>query len=173
MTLNLFWAIGGTELLLTEMERAEGEAVWGRTLGLGSQHTPLGFSRCFLRLKRSLSSSLFTEGYSNEWLKFYQRVFLSLRWIHIFFFYLLMLWNTQADFLMLNLYSGTALEEGTQVQSLVQEDPMYFRGTKPMPCNYWAQALEPSSRNYWSPCTLEPMFHNKRSHCNEKPVHCN
>ena len=68
MTLNLFWAIGGTELLLTEMERAEGEAVWGRTLGLGSQHTPLGFSRCFLRLKRSLSSSLFTEGYSNEWL---------------------------------------------------------------------------------------------------------
>ena len=42
---------GGPELLLTEMERAEGEVVWGRTLGLGSQHTRLGFSRCFLRLK--------------------------------------------------------------------------------------------------------------------------
>ena len=91
--------------------------------------------------------------------------------IQIFFFYLLMLWNTQADFLMLNLYSGTALEEVIQVQSLVREDPMYLRGTEPTPCNYWAQALEPSSRNYWSPCTLEPMFHNKRSHCDEKPMH--
>ena len=105
--------------------------------------------------------------------EFYKRVFLNLKWIYIFFFYLLMLWNTQADFLMLNLYSGTALEGGTQVQSLVREDPMYLRGTKPMPYNYWAQALEFSSRNYWSACTLEPRFHNKRSHHNEKPGHRN
>ena len=27
----------------------------------------------------------------------------------------------------------------------------------------------PSLHNYWSPCTLEPALHNKRSHHNEKP----
>ena len=42
--------------------------------------------------------------------------------------------------------------EGTQVQSLVQEDPMH--------------------RNY-SACALEPRSHSKRSHYNEKLVHCN
>ena len=28
-------------------------------------------------------------------------------------------------------------------------------------------------RNYWSLSTLEPMLHNKRSHSNEKHLHCN
>ena len=32
---------------------------------------------------------------------------------------------------------------------------------------------EATHGNYWSPRTLEPVFHNKRSHCNEKPVHHN
>ena len=48
----------------------------------------------------------------------------------------------------------------TRVQALVQEDPTY--------------------REQLSPCTttteperLEPMLHNKRSHCNEKPSHLN
>ena len=27
--------------------------------------------------------------------------------------------------------------------------------------------------NYWIPCTLEPVLHNKRGHHNEKPVHHN
>ena len=31
--------------------------------------------------------------------------------------------------------------------------------------------LNPHSCNYWSPRTLEPALRNKRSHCNEKPVH--
>ena len=33
--------------------------------------------------------------------------------------------------------------------------------------------LEPGSCNYWSWCPLEPVSHCKRSHCNEKPKHCN
>ena len=51
----------------------------------------------------------------------------------------------------------------TQVWSLVQEDPTCRRATKPMYHNYWACALEPTGLNYWSPFTLEPVFHNKRS----------
>ena len=36
-----------------------------------------------------------------------------------------------------------------------------------------AAATEPICYNYWSPHTLEPMLHNSRSHCNEKPTHGN
>ena len=76
----------------------------------------------------------------------------------------------------------------TRVQSLVQEDPTGRRATKPVRCNYWACPLESASHNYWSlrattteacepqllkPARLEPVLHNKRSHCNEKPAHCN
>ena len=43
--------------------------------------------------------------------------------------------------------------QGTGVQALVQEDPTCHGATKPV--------------------HLEPMLHNKRSHWNEKPVHCN
>ena len=57
----------------------------------------------------------------------------------------------------------------TWVWSLIQEDLM----TKPMHHNYWASALEPGNLNYWSPCALEPVLHNNRSHCNEKPAQCN
>ena len=46
--------------------------------------------------------------------------------------------------------------------------------------NYCACALEPISRNYWArvsqilkPVRLEPVLHNKRSHRDEKPAHCN
>ena len=83
--------------------------------------------------------------------------------------------------------------QGTRVRSLVQEDPTRRGATKPMCHNYWACVLEPASHNYWSPCALEParlnywaytpqllkptclepMFQNKRSHCNEKPAHRN
>ena len=51
----------------------------------------------------------------------------------------------------------------TWVWSLVQEDPTCHRATKPMCNNYWACALEPTSHNCWSPFTLEPVLHNKRS----------
>ena len=70
--------------------------------------------------------------------------------------------------------------QGTRVQALVREDHTCCKATKPMHHNYWACALEPTSHNYWA-CVpqllklmrLEPVLHNKRSHCNEKPVHHN
>ena len=50
--------------------------------------------------------------------------------------------------------------------------------TKPVCHNYCACALELVSHNYWAlmpqllkPACLEPMFRNRRSHRNEKPVH--
>ena len=44
---------------------------------------------------------------------------------------------------------------------------------KPMHHNYWTCTLQPRSRNCRSPRALEPVLHNKRSPCSEKPVHCN
>ena len=55
--------------------------------------------------------------------------------------------------------------QGTQVWALVREDPTCRGATKPVRHNYWACALEPAH--------LEPVLHNKKSHCNEKPTHCN
>ena len=56
--------------------------------------------------------------------------------------------------------------QGTQVRSLVQEDPTCRRATKPMRHNYWACDLEPVSHNYWahetqllSPCTTTTEAH--------------
>ena len=40
--------------------------------------------------------------------------------------------------------------QGTQVQSLLQEDPTCRRATKPVYNKYWACALEPISHNYWA-----------------------
>ena len=64
----------------------------------------------------------------------------------------------------------------TQVQALVQEDPICRGATKPVRHNYWAYALEPASHNYWArvpqllkPARLEPVLHNKRSHHDEQP----
>ena len=46
--------------------------------------------------------------------------------------------------------------------------------------NFWAQAVGSVSPSEWAPVLqalkpvpLEPMLGNKKSHCNEKPVHCN
>ena len=68
--------------------------------------------------------------------------------------------------------------QGTLVRALVREDPTCRGATKPVSHNSWACALEPASHNYWAhtpqllkPARLEPVLHNKRSHCNEKPVH--
>ena len=49
--------------------------------------------------------------------------------------------------------------QGTQVQSLVQEDPTCCRATKLLCHNYWACALEPASHNYWAhaPQLLKPL----------------
>ena len=61
---------------------------------------------------------------------------------------------------------------GTQVQSLVLEDPTCQGAIEPVCHNYWASALEFTSCNDWSLCTLELMLHRK-SHCNEKLMHHN
>ena len=55
----------------------------------------------------------------------------------------------------------SACSVGDRSWILVQEDSTCCRAAKRM------------SDNYWNPCTLEPMLHNKRSHCNEKPMYHN
>ena len=50
-------------------------------------------------------------------------------------------------------------------------DPTYCKATKPMHYNYWACALVPSSCNYWSPQSLEPVLCNERGHYSEEPAH--
>ena len=89
-----------------------------------------------------------------------------------------------------NLLFGTSLVaqwlriclpmQGTRVRALVREDPTCHGATKPVRHNYWACALESASHNYWArvpqllkPARLEPVLRNKRSHCSEKPAHCN
>ena len=69
---------------------------------------------------------------------------------------------------------------GTWVWSLVWEDPTCHGANKPVCHNYWACTLQPVHRNCWAhmlqllkPAHLEPVLRNKRSHRNEKPVHCN
>ena len=58
--------------------------------------------------------------------------------------------------------------QGTWVQALVQEDPTYHRAIKPLCHNYRAHMSQ-----LLKPVRLEPVLRNKRSHCNEKPVHGN
>ena len=62
-------------------------------------------------------------------------------------------------------------KQGTWVQSLVLEDPTWWRTTKPMHLNCWA--LESGSHNYWNLHALEPKLCNKKSHHNEKPTQHN
>ena len=59
--------------------------------------------------------------------------------------------------------------QGTQVQSLVWEDPTGCGATKPTHHSYWVCALEPGNRNCWGPWTLERMLSNKRHH-HENPA---
>ena len=37
----------------------------------------------------------------------------------------------------------------------------------------YTTATDPVCHDYGSLRTLEPVLHNKTSHCNEKPAHCN
>ena len=61
--------------------------------------------------------------------------------------------------------------QGTWVQSPVREDSTCHRAAEPMSLNCWASALELAGCNYWSPLALELTLCNKRSLCNEKPLH--
>ena len=58
--------------------------------------------------------------------------------------------------------------QGTQVRSLVQEDPTCRGAPKPESHNYWAPVPQLPK-----PVCLEPVLHSKRSHFIEKPVHRN
>ena len=105
-------------------------------------------------------------------------------------FFLHYLHHSQLGVFIWNAPSGASLVaqwlricltmQGTQVRALVREDPTCRGATKPVHHNYWACVLEPASHNYWAhvpqllkPARLEPVLRNKRSHCNEKPMHCN
>ena len=58
--------------------------------------------------------------------------------------------------------------QGTQVPSLVQEDPMCHGVTKPVRHNYWAWAQEPQ---LLSPCATTTKAHTLTDHApqQEKP----
>ena len=62
--------------------------------------------------------------------------------------------------------------QGTLVKTLVQEDSTCRGASKPTHHDCWTCALgpratttEPMCRHYQSPCALEPMLGNERSHC--------
>ena len=62
---------------------------------------------------------------------------------------------------------------GTQVQSLVWEDSTCCRATKSLCHNYWACALEPTSRNCWSLCA-EHLCSETREVASMRSLHnCN
>ena len=58
--------------------------------------------------------------------------------------------------------------ERTQVQSLVWDDPTCGKATKTASHSYLTHTPQ-----LLKPVCLGPMTHNKRSHCNERPVHPN
>ena len=85
--------------------------------------------------------------------------------------------NTQKHLSNLKVHSlGTSLVvqwlrihlpvQGTQIRSLVQEDPTCRGATKPVRHNYWACALEPASHNYWAhvPQLLSPHATTTEAH---------
>ena len=53
--------------------------------------------------------------------------------------------------------------QGTRVRSLVWEDPLCATTTEPVLYSPRATTTEPAY--------LEPVLRNKKSHCDEKPVH--
>ena len=52
-------------------------------------------------------------------------------------------------------------------------DHMVHKATKPVHHNYWTCALEAGYGNYCSPSALEPVLHNKKRRCREKPENRN
>ena len=114
-----------------------------------------------------------------------QMIFVSERFIAGFFFPFLyfpsFLWIGYT-FYNLKLILGTSLVaqwlriclpmQGTQVCTLVQENPTGRGATKPVRHNYWANALEPASHNYWAhaPQLLKPA-HPRALASQEKPPH--
>ena len=86
--------------------------------------------------------------------------------------------NSHPNKLRLIIYSWTSLVaqwlrihlpmQGTRVWALVWEHPTCRGAAEPVCHNYWAHVPQ-----LLKPMRLEPVLHNKRSHCNDKPAHCN
>ena len=62
---------------------------------------------------------------------------------------------------------------GDMVQSLVQEDPTCGRATKHMHHNLLSPCPRALMPQLLKPSCLKPTLCNRRSHCNERPVHQN
>ena len=102
-----------------------------------------------------------------EWLN-WKLTWKVLEILHKFFqtYLLLLLLNWFQVFrvsLVVHTVKNLPAMQETWVWSLVWEDPTCREATKPVGHNYWTGALEPRSRNYWSPCALQPVL------CNDKP----
>ena len=67
-------------------------------------------------------------------------------------------------FLVVQLLRVCLTIQGSQVQSLVQEDAACHRATEPVNYNYWACALEPSDSNYWAHTPPSLKLRCPRSH---------
>ena len=70
--------------------------------------------------------------------------------------------------------------QGSQVWFLVVQVPTCHRATKPRVPQLLSQCSGAQEPQLLSPCAatkkamrLQPVFYNKRSHCSEKPMHCN
>ena len=91
-----------------------------------------------------------------------------------FFFYLMLLHQISPKINLKNKRISLVAQlirihlptQGTWVQSLVREDSTCRRATKPMH-NYCARVMQ-----LLKPVCLQPALHNKRSHPNERPTHC-
>ena len=55
---------------------------------------------------------------------------------------------------------------GTQVRSLVQEDPTSLGVAQPVNHSYWARAVGPMNCKCWAHQATTTVLRNKRSHCN-------
>ena len=62
--------------------------------------------------------------------------------------------------------------QGTQVQSLIREDPRCLRATKAVCYSYSTRALEPGNHNYWGQVLqlLKPVFSRAWARQQEKPL---
>ena len=69
-------------------------------------------------------------------------------------------------------YSARAPHLPSPSTAATQPERRIYSARAPRLLSPSAASTQPERRNYWSPHALELVLHNKRSHRNEKPVHC-
>ena len=69
-------------------------------------------------------------------------------------------------------YSARAPQLPSPSTAATQPERRIYSARAPRLLSPSAASTQPERRNYWSPHALELVLHNKRSHRNEKPVHC-